>query len=101
MIKSREPLSMVEALEFVEERKDSEMDVKKFVKKFTKMKPEQAKEIRNKLVSLNLLKLKAESIAKIIDVMPEDAENLNKIFGDVNLDDDEIKKVLDILGEFR
>ena len=92
---------MTESLEFVEEKRDSEADVKKFVKKFIKQKPEEAKKLREKLDSLGLLKLKPEYIAKIIDIMPENQENLNKIFSDINLDEDETKKILESIEEFR
>ena len=104
MIKHREPLSMAESLEYIEEQKeesDAETDIRKFIKKFTKIKPEEARSIREKLVALELIKLKGESIAKIIDVMPEDQESLNKIFTDVGLDEDETKKILDALAEFK
>ena len=54
-----------------------------------------------KLESLNLIKVKLEHIAKVIDFLPEDAENLNKIFTDVSLDEDESKKILDVVKEFK
>ena len=40
MIKHREPLSMAESLEYIEEQKeesDAEIDIRKFIKKFTKI----------------------------------------------------------------
>ena len=92
---------MAEALEYVEDKKDSEADIKKLIKKFVKLKPEEAKKLREKLSSLGLLKLRQESISKMIDVMPENQENLNKIFTDISLDEDESKKILDAIGEFR
>jgi len=103
MIKNREPLSMAESLKYIEEQEDinNETDIKKFIKKFVKLKPEEANKIRENLLSLGLLKLKNEYIVKIIDIMPENQENLNKIFTDVNLNEDEAKKILEILQEFR
>jgi DNA-directed RNA polymerase subunit F len=101
MIRYREPLSMTESVEYIEDEKDSEAEIKKFVKKFVKLKPEEAKKMREKLSSLELLKLKQEYISKIIDILPENFEDLNKIFTDVGLDEDEAKKVLDIIDEFR
>ena len=101
MIKYREPLSMPESLAYIEDKKDSEADIKKFIKKFIKLKTEDAKKLREKLSSLGLMKLKQESISKIIDVMPENHESLNKIFTDVGLDEDESKKILDTIEEFR
>ncbi|MEK6840349.1 MAG: hypothetical protein AABX79_00120 [Nanoarchaeota archaeon] len=101
MIKYREPLSMAEALKYIEDKKDSEADIKKLIKKFVKLSPEEAAKLRKKISSLGLLKLRQESISKIIDIMPENQENLNKIFADIVLDEDESKKILEAVKEFR
>jgi len=101
MIKNSNPLSMSEAMEFMNDERDSEADMKKFVKKFVKMKPDKAKELRKKLEELDMLKVKPEHIVKVIDTLPEDAEGLNKIFTDVSLDEDETKKILETIEEFR
>ena len=45
----------------------------------------------------SLLKIKNEHIVKIVDLMPEDASDLNKIFTDVSLTEDETNKILDII----
>jgi len=100
MISNRESLSMAESLDYLK-KVESENDVLGFIKKFTKMKPEAAKEFRKKFESLSLMKVKSEHISKIIDLVPRTAEELNKIFTDVNLDEDETKKILDIFKEFK
>ena len=99
MIKNSESLSMAETMEYIKEDKEVEIEVKKFLKKFVKLKSEEAKEMRKKLEALDLLKLKADHISKIIDIMPEDDESLNKIFTDVGLNEDETKKIFDIIEE--
>ena len=71
------------------------------IKKFVKLKPGDGKKLRIQLHDLNLIKLKQEFISKIIDIMPENKESLNKIFIEVSLDEDESKKILDVLAEFR
>lgn len=101
MIRYREPLSMAESIEYIEDKKDSEADIKKFIKKFVKLSPEDAKKLREKLSALNLLKMKQENISKLIDILPENQENLNKIFTDVSLDEDESKKIFDTIKEFK
>jgi len=99
MILNKESLSMAEAGEYIES--DSETDIKGFIKKFVKMKPEKAKELRAKLKALDLIKMKDEHIAKLIDLLPETTEEINKIFSDVGLDEDETKKILDTIKEFK
>jgi len=98
MIKTRKPLSMAESSEYLQENKE---EIKGFFKKFLKIKPEKAKELREKIKKLDLMKIKEEHISKIIDFLPEDTENLNKIFRDVNLEEDEQKKLLDTIKEYR
>jgi len=101
MIKNTIPLSMPEATEYIGETKDSEAELKKFIKRFVKLDHEEAKKMKAKLESLNLIKMKPEHITKIIDFLPEDTESLNKIFTDVSLDEDEAKKILETIREFK
>ncbi|MEM3091209.1 MAG: hypothetical protein QXX55_00550 [Candidatus Pacearchaeota archaeon] len=101
MIIKTEPLSMAEALDYLDDEKDNQMEFKKFIKKFIKISPKDAKEIRKKLESLGSLKMKPEDIVKIVDIMPEDSESLNKIFNDLELDENETKRILEIIKEYK
>lgn len=100
MIKENTSLSMTEALEYIDDR-ESRTQLKGFIKKFAKLNPEQAKKLREKIQNLDLLKIKQEHISKIIDLLPENKENLNKIFTDVSLTEDESKQILDSIEEFK
>ncbi|MEN7982505.1 MAG: hypothetical protein ABFQ65_03590 [Nanoarchaeota archaeon] len=100
MIRKSEPLSMSEVLEYLDKKEEKESDIIGFIKKFTKLDAKKAKELKAKLVKLDLMKLKDEHIIKIIDVMPENQENLNKIISGINLDEDETKKILESIKEF-
>jgi DNA-directed RNA polymerase subunit F len=97
MINSNKPLSMAESLEYI----DKTSETAKFIKNFTKSNPKEAKEFREKLEDLDLMKLNSEEIVKIIDLMPEDKEDLNKIFTGIGLDEDETTKILDIAKGFK
>lgn len=99
MITDRTPLSMSEAQEYVENMNENE-ELAGFMKKFSKLEPEKAKELKQKLQELELLKLKPEHIIKIVDILPDTDEDLNKIFADVTLNEDESKKILDTVKEF-
>ena len=92
-IKNSEPLSMPE----VEEYLDKISDLTKFIKKFTKETPKSAHEMRKELENFGMMKIKPEHISKIIDISPENQEDLSKIFTDVSLDEDESKKILDAI----
>ena len=101
MIKNLVPLSMAEATEYIGEERDSEAELKKFIKRFVKLNDKEAKSMKVKLEALGLIKVKMEHIVKVIDFLPDDAESLNKIFTDVSLDEDEAKKILDVVREFK
>jgi len=99
MILDRIPLNLVEVDEILKnlpegDRKD-EMEV--YLKKFLKTKSEKAKKIKEEFEAADMLKIKREHIVKIIDLLPEDASDLNKIFVDVSLNEDETNKILEIV----
>mgnify|MGYP002826858817 FL=1 len=73
----------------------------KFMKNFVKLKPEKAKEMRKELEELKLMKVRSEHLVKIMDLMPKDQEDLNKIFTDVSLDKEEIQKIIDVVKKFK
>ena len=100
MIISKEPLSMSEALGYIKSEEAEETEIIGFIKKFIKLK-KGANELKKKLQELDLIKVKGEHIAKIIDLMPETAEELNKIFVDVSLNEDEVQKITNIIKEFK
>ncbi|MCX6748122.1 MAG: hypothetical protein NT076_00810 [Candidatus Pacearchaeota archaeon] len=86
------PLSLVEARELAES-----MD---FVKKFEKIKYKEAEKLKNELQELGLSKVKEADVAKIIDLMPQDSSDINKIFVDVSLDEEEINKILEVVKKY-
>ena len=101
MIKNMDSLSIAESAEYIVSKKDSGMvDMTKFIKKFTKLKPEKAKELRKNLEGLDLIKLNSSHISKLIDLLPSDKPDLNRVFSDANLDEDENNKILDVIKQF-
>ena len=76
-------------------------DTKIFIKKFVKIDSKKAEKIKEELEKLNILKLKRDNLAKIIDILPEDITELNKIFTEVTLDTDETNKILDTIKSNR
>lgn len=100
MMTNRTPLSMAEVAEYV--KKDEEKaNVVLFIKKFTDLTSKQAKEMEEKLKSLDLMKINDSGISKIIDLLPETPEEVNKIFTDVGLDEDETNKIIEIVKQFK
>ncbi len=99
MILDRKPLDLNEVQEILKDIPENEkkIQIEIYLKKFLKTKPEKAKKIKEELEKLDLLKIKNEHITKIVDLMPEDASDLNKIFIDISLTEDETNKILDVV----
>jgi len=100
MIKNMEPITLAEAKKLVEDNEGRE-DVKGYFKKFMKLKEKDALEIKKELEGLNNHKIRKENITKIIDFLPEDASDVNKIFIDVSLEENEIKQITDIVAKYK
>jgi len=101
MIKNTEPISMAEALEYIKESGEKDSEIIGFIKKFNQLSSKDAKELRLALESMGSMKMKPDYIAKIIDILPETPKELNKIFIDVSLEEDETKKILDAIKKFK
>jgi len=101
MITNNEPLSMAEASEYAKKDSESGKEIIGFIKKFTKLKPAEAKNLKKKLQELDLIKLNDKNIVKLVDFLPENSEEVNKIVVEANLNEDEIKKILETIKEFK
>lgn len=99
MILDRTPINMSEVEEIVNNIDDSEKKekIQLHLKKFLEADHKQAKNIKNKIENLDSIKIKREYLVKIIDLLPNDASDLNKIFTDVSLNEEEINKILEIV----
>jgi len=104
MIKEKQALSLIEVKEIVDTFPESEKikELKVFIKKFNKLDLEKARELIKELESLDILKLKEEHIKKIVDIIPEDSAEINKILTtEVNLDADETIKILETIKKYK
>jgi len=87
---------MAESFEYV---KDAE--VKSFIKKFTKLNEKKAKELKEKLIQLDFMKLNEKNISKLIDLLPEKKDEILKILPDSNLDENETNTILSKIKEYK
>ena len=101
MITEKKSLSLSETKDVLEslEETDKIKDAKAFIKKYSKIAPEKAKKMREAINSLGLLKLKDADISRIIDMLPSDSVELNKIFTEISLDSDETNKILEAVKQ--
>jgi DNA-directed RNA polymerase subunit F len=98
MIKSAKAISIAEAKEFVSE---DNTEMKGFMKSFSTLSAEEGKEMREKLLGLDMIKLNEKHISKVIDILPSDKDELTKIMSDVAVSEDEANKILDIVKEYK
>ncbi len=99
MIKERTPLTLYEARELLESLKDSDRkkEIVEFISKFEKIDVKKAKKIKEEIEALDIIKLKNSDIIKIVDVMPENAIELNKVVMEASLDSDETNKIIETI----
>ncbi|MBS3091833.1 hypothetical protein J4466_00280 [Candidatus Pacearchaeota archaeon] len=100
MIREMKPLSLAETEHIVKENKGKE-ELGSYFKKFVVLKLKDALELRKELEALGNHKIKQEYVVKIIDLLPEDASDVHKIFIDVGLDENEVKQILDIVSKYK
>ncbi|MEK6883686.1 MAG: hypothetical protein AABY22_28920 [Nanoarchaeota archaeon] len=100
MIKNQTPVSMAEVEIILKETKTENKDLEVFLRKFVKIDVKDIEKIKQELRELNSIKIKEEHIAKIVDFLPEDVSDINKIFIDVSLDEDEKNKILEIVKSY-
>jgi len=101
MILKNEPLSMAEAHNYIKKSEAGNAEALGFIGKFTKTKVKESAEIRKKIGDLQLIQLGDSHIVKIIDILPESSEELSKILSNVTLGEDDAKKIIDIVSEFK
>src|SRR3989344_4229645 len=100
MIKEMKALTLVEAQQLVKAN-DGSKEIEPYFGKFIKLKVKEVGELKKELEGLENHKIKPEDIIKIIDILPEDASDLNKIFSDISLDENEIKQIADIVAKYK
>ncbi len=96
MIHNKKPLPMIEVMEYAKANEGNDV-LLHYLKKFTKISRERADKIKESLIALNNPKIKDENIVKIIDFLPQDKEDVNKILIEANLNEDEANAVLNII----
>lgn len=98
VVKEEKPITMAEVVSLVGTSEKAE-EIKKFIKNFNNLSLDKALKIKEEITNLNLIKLKESHIVKIVDFLPKDNSELNKVLSDVSLDQEEVSKILDIVSK--
>ena len=95
MILSKKPLTLADVKEHVKKEEVKE-EVLEYLKKFSKVSKEKSDEIRESIKKLNNPKIREEHIVRAVDFLPKDQEDVNKIFLDCGLNEEEARAILEI-----
>ncbi len=99
MIKEKKAVTLTEVQELLKEiESDKAKALLSFIKKFVKTNANKAEKLKQELLALDIAKLKEKDIVSLINFMPEDAEDIRKIFtgSEISLDQNEITKILEL-----
>ena len=99
MIVSSKPLSIATVREYTKDV-DATKPIALYIKKFAKLKQDEAEKLAEELRKLDNLKIKEYHIVKVIDFMPKDSEDVNKIFADVSLSEEEANSIIEIVKRY-
>jgi len=108
-IVSETPITMAEAKHEIEKikKRDTELNFRslktdEYLGSFTKLDKKTSDEIYKKIDELQLPRMKREHIIKIIDLMPEDVEELKVVLQGytLTLSSENLKKIADIIAPY-
>lgn len=103
------PLNIVEVKEMLKKIKERDQELNfraqktaEYLDTINTIKPKQAKELKEKLDSLNIPRVKEIQIQKIIDVMPKTTEGVKTLFSGLNIaiTAENIKKIVDVVNGY-
>jgi DNA-directed RNA polymerase subunit F len=99
MIKDRNAVAMYQVKEILASTKESDKSkaVNQFIEKFMKADEAKSKKLKEAIEALGIIRLRPADVIKIVDVLPENIIELNKIFGETSLETDEATKILDTI----
>ena len=96
---NKRPVTMTEValnLKNVDENKP----IHNYIKKFKSLDKQKSEKLVESVRALNNPKIKEEDIVKVADFLPRDSEDVNKIFTEVSLNEEEINSILQIVKEY-
>jgi DNA-directed RNA polymerase subunit F len=108
-ILSEQPISMIELKQELEKIKQRDKELgtisnktQEYLGQFTTLEPKKAEELKAKLESLKISRLKPEFIIKILDTIPTTVEQLKTLLQGyiVSLNQADTKKVVDVISQF-
>lgn len=107
---SETPITMVELKSELDKikKRDEELNFRanktdEYLSQFLEVSTKKGKELKEKLVSMDISRLKEEHITKIVDVMPQTVEELKVLLQGyvLTVSQDNMKKIIGVVKEFK
>lgn len=99
IILNRTPVTLSEAKSLINNLEDNK-NLSDYFKKFSSLSKEDSLKLVEEIRALNNLKVREENLIKLADFSPESSEDINKIFNDVSLTEEEINSILAIVKKY-
>ena len=90
---------MSEVNEIVKNLEEKEQ-MKLYLKTFLKLSKDKSEKLGEEIKSLGNVKINAGHLVKIVDYVPKEKEDVNKIFADLSLTEDETNAILNITQKY-
>lgn len=91
-------MSLAEVKHYMKDSENEVMNV--YLKEFCHIEHAEAKKLADEIRALNSPKVRESHIVKILDFLPRDAEEVNKIFADVSLTEEEANAFVEIVKKY-
>jgi DNA-directed RNA polymerase subunit F len=106
IVLNKTPLTLAEIKQSLPTQADSEdpektKQIKDYLKTFSTLNVDKAKSLSEEIQALNNVKIKQEDIVKVADLLPVDKEDVNKIFSDVSLTEEEANAIAEIVKKYK
>ena len=106
---SEAPITMAELKEDIQKIKERDKELnfraqktEEYLNLFVEITPAHAKELKEKIEKLNVPRFKPDHITKIIDTMPQSAEELKSILSayPLTITNENLKKIADLVAQY-
>ena len=98
MILSKKPKTLAEVKDLVKDIDNKPLN--DYFKSFVNLSLDKSDKLKSELSSLNNLKINEEDIVKLVDFIPKDKEEVNKIITETTLSEDETNAILSITTKY-
>ena len=99
MILDQKPISLAEVKEYVKNT-DENKQMTDYLRKFGKLSKDKADSLIKEIKAINNPKINEIGVIKIADILPQDAEELNRLFSEVNLTEEEANAILNVVKNY-